>query len=231
VDDKTYETFAALEALPAFVHGFTLRCPGVDVAAERGQVLDRLRGHLEAAVVALGYGWDDVVTGEQVHGSEVRAVDSAFKARHGVPGVDALITDRPDILLGVFVADCAAVYLVDRRRGVIGLAHSGKKGTELGIVPRTIAAMEACYGTDAADLCVQVSPCIRPPHYEVDFAREIRNQCEAAGVAAEEVHDEGTSTAGHLKRYYSYRMEKGKTGRMLALLGVRAGSRGESHDL
>jgi polyphenol oxidase len=43
-------------------------------------------------------------------------------------------------------------------------------------------------------------------------------QCRAAGVT--QIHDSGVCTACDLERYYSYRAEKGKTGRMLALLGL-----------
>jgi hypothetical protein len=64
----------------------------------------------------------------------------------------------------------------------------------------------------------QLSPCIRPPHYEIDFAAEIVRQCRDAGL--NEVHDSGVCTACDLQRYYSYRAEKGRTGRMLALLGL-----------
>jgi copper oxidase (laccase) domain-containing protein len=35
-----------------------------------------------------------------------------------------------------------------------------------------------------------------------------------------EIHDSGVCTACDLDRYYSYRVEKGKTGRMLALVGL-----------
>ncbi|PYL69986.1 MAG: hypothetical protein DMF22_10430, partial [Verrucomicrobia bacterium] len=63
-----------------------------------------------------------------------------------------------------------------------------------------------------------LSPCIRPPHYELDFAAEIVRQCRALGV--KEIHDPAVCTACDLDCYYSYRAEKGKTGRMLALLGL-----------
>jgi copper oxidase (laccase) domain-containing protein len=101
---------------------------------------------------------------------------------------------------------------------VIGLAHAGKEGTRLGVVPAAIETMRAQFGSRAPDLVVQLSPCIRPPDFEVDFAAEICRQCERCGV--ESIHDDGTSTAGDLTRFYSYRMEKGRTGRMLALLGL-----------
>jgi copper oxidase (laccase) domain-containing protein len=67
-------------------------------------------------------------------------------------------------------------------------------------------------------MIVQLSPCIRPPHYEVDFAAEIIRQCRSMGI--KEIHDSGVCTACDLRRYYSYRAEKGKTGRMLAVLGL-----------
>jgi copper oxidase (laccase) domain-containing protein len=78
--------------------------------------------------------------------------------------------------------------------------------------------MSSRFGSKASDLIVQLSPCIRPPHYEVDFATKIIEQCRARGV--DQIHDSGICTACHLDLYYSYRAEKGRTGRMLALLGL-----------
>jgi copper oxidase (laccase) domain-containing protein len=74
------------------------------------------------------------------------------------------------------------------------------------------------FGSHPANMIVQLSPCIRLPHYQVDFAAEIRRQCRALGV--QHIHDSGTCTACDLGRYYSYRAEKGKTGRMLAVIGL-----------
>ena len=74
------------------------------------------------------------------------------------------------------------------------------------------------FGSNTAELIVQLSPCIHPPHYEVDFAAEILRQCRSLGV--QQIHDSGTCTACDLQRYYSYRAEKGITGRMLAVIGL-----------
>ena len=81
-----------------------------------------------------------------------------------------------------------------------------------------VSQMTERFGSDPANMIVQLSPCIRPPHYEVDFASEISRQCRALGV--QYIHDPGTCTACDLGRYYSFRAEKGKTGRMLAVLGL-----------
>jgi len=71
---------------------------------------------------------------------------------------------------------------------------------------------------ESGDLIVQLSPCIRPPHYEIDFAADIVRQCRDAGI--EEISDSGVCTGCDLEHYYSYRGEKGRTGRMLALLAL-----------
>ena len=134
-------------------------------------------------------------------------------------GADALITNLHGICLGIYVADCAAVCLYDPVRRAIGLVHSGKKGTELKIVPKTIAAMNCEYGCLASDIVASISPCIRPPHYEVDFAATIRTQLAESGV--KQIYDEQICTFSHPEKYYSYRRERGLTGRMLALLAIR----------
>jgi copper oxidase (laccase) domain-containing protein len=78
--------------------------------------------------------------------------------------------------------------------------------------------MQEKFGSTPSDLVVQISPCIRPPHYEVDFASEIVRQARSCGV--EQIADTGRCTACDLQSYYSYRVEKGRTGRMLALLAL-----------
>jgi hypothetical protein len=130
-----------------------------------------------------------------------------------------MISNSPGLAIGVYVADCCAVYLADPRTGAFGVLHSGKKGSELGITTRAIEKMKQHYGTAPADLHVQLSPCIRPPAYEVDFAAMIRQQALDAGVPEGQIHDTRICTSSDLHRFYSYRMEKGRTGRMLALLG------------
>jgi len=137
------------------------------------------------------------------------------------PGCDGLITNQRRVALGIYVADCCAVYIIDPKTPAIGLVHSGRKGTEVGVVPNAIKEMIERFGSKPPELIVQLSPCIRPPRYEIDFAAEIVRQCRALGV--KEIHDSGVCTACDLDRYYSYRAEKGKTGRMLALLGVNRG--------
>ena len=217
------ETFPAITSGGQFHNAFVGRVSDLDVATDREAALARLDQYHEQARNDLGFAHMTFVTAEQIHGDGVAVVDAATQSP--VAGADALVTNIPDVCLGVYVADCCAVYAVDTANNCIGLAHSGKKGTALGIVPAMLKKMACAYGTDPAQVIVQLSPCIRPPLYEVDFAAEIVRQCQAMGVG--EVVDCGDCTGQNLDRYYSYRLEKGRTGRMLALLAISNTSRCE----
>jgi polyphenol oxidase len=192
--------------------------PGIDVSYDKTEALAHLDAIHRHVRDSLGLGQAAFLTAEQVHGKKVAVIDSPSSLDRCFDACDGLVTNQRDVCLGIYVADCCATYLIDPISGCIGLVHSGKKGTELATVPQAITSLTKHFGSNPADLIVQLSPCIRPPHYEVDFAAEIVRQCRAAGV--ENVHDCNICTACDLQHYYSYRVEKGRTGRMLALLAL-----------
>jgi copper oxidase (laccase) domain-containing protein len=193
-DKFPFETFALLSALPGIRHAFSLRT-AANTKSDDFQ---------PQFVHALGY--TDYACAEQPHGNNV-----AIANHPGIhPGVDALITGKRNLPLIIRCADCAPVFLVDRRTPAIALIHSGKKGTLTNVVGETLKHI-------AADFAY-IGPCIGPCHYEMDIRSEIENQLRAAGV--KEIHSPPVCTACHLDRYYSYRAEKGQTGRMFALLAL-----------
>ena len=205
--------------------------PAIDVSDDKAEVLERLDAAHREIRNATGFAGWPLFTAEQVHGSKIAVIHdlvsraprrripkSGIRANREFPACDGIITNQRGIALGIYVADCCAVYIVDPKTPAMGLVHSGRKGTELGVVTNAIRKMIEGFGSDPANMIVQLSPCIRPPHYEVDFAAEIIRQCRALGV--QHIHDSGTCTACDLNRYYSYRAEKGKTGRMLAVFGL-----------
>lgn len=205
---------APLLGSPSHRADFVGRIPGVPTCTDKEKTLQRLKPHHEEAAQALGF--VKTYHAEQVHGDGIAVLTSSSPAF--TPAVDALITQE-NLLLGIHVADCGALYLLDQKSGALGLLHSGKKGTELNITGQTIAAMTTHFGTNPADLVAVLAPCIRPPHYEIDFAATIRDQALAAGLEEKNYHDCGLCTASDLENYYSYRIEKGNTGRLLALFG------------
>ncbi len=213
-----FEQFPELGAIRICRHVFTQRIPGVDVSGEKAEVLRRLDSAHREIRSAMGVGDWPLVTAEQIHGSEIAVVDRPVADDKEFPGCDGIIANQSGVALGIHVADCCAVYIVDRKTPATGLVHSGRKGTKLGVVPNAIGKMIDHFGSNPANMMAQLSPSIRPPHYEIDFAAEIVRQCRARGV--KEIYDSGICTACDLDRYYSYRAEKGRTGRMLALLGL-----------
>lgn len=209
-----------INRLPGFRAGWIGRVDGIQPTTDRDETLARLRP-VHEELVRRDFGADHWWRAEQVHSKGVAVIPGAETTMAGdglpvVPGMDGLVTAAPGEVLGIYVADCGAIWLADRGSGAVGLLHSGKKGSELGILTEAIGLMKERFGTKSEDLVVVLGPCIRPPHYEIDFAAEIARQAREAGVG--EFHDDGEDTACDLAKHYSYRIEKGCTGRMLALI-------------
>ena len=156
---------------------------------------------------------------QQVHGNKAALVGD-IGCSYPVEGVDALFCGgKADCCLGIYVADCAAIWIYDTVTQSRALIHSGKAGTLQNIAGETLNAMYKVLGVHASDCIAVISPCIRPPHYEVDIVTMIKQQLVEAGIAPEHITDSGLDTAADLNTFYSYRIEKGNTGRMLALFG------------
>jgi YfiH family protein len=106
-----------------------------------------------------------LVTVHQVHGTDV--VVAGDWPDDDRPHADALVTDRPGILLGILTADCAPILLADVEAGVIGAAHAGWRGAVAGVAASTVAAMEKL-GARRGRIAAAVGPCIAKANYEVD---------------------------------------------------------------
>lgn len=109
-----------------------------------------------------------LVTVHQIHSARVVIADPTI-ADADRPHADALVTDRQGIVLGVLAADCAPVLFADTEAGVIGAAHAGWKGALYGVLPATIAAMEAL-GARRERIAAAIGPCIAQTSYEVTLA-------------------------------------------------------------
>jgi copper oxidase (laccase) domain-containing protein len=209
------QCFPSLSETGIVHHGFILRIPGLDVQTDRQSALQRLEHYHRVQLATIGT--RSLKQAEQVHGNEVARINVGSATR--TEGVDGLVTADPEVVLGIYVADCCAIYLVDPVCRAIGLVHSGKKGTEQNIVGSAVQKLRIDFGSEPEDLIAVLSPCIRPPYYEVDFAQSIAAQLRNENVI--NIYDNQENTGSDLDRFYSYRMEKGRTGRMLAYLALR----------
>ena len=173
----------------------------------------------------------------QVHGATVSVIRAAPDR---APVVDAMVTDQPDLALAVLVADCAPVVLVDPARGVVGVAHAGRRGLLDGVLDATVTAMREL---GAEHLEARVGPAICARCYEVpdEMAADVTARVPAArgstrwGTAGIDV---GAGALAELRRlgvpatsagpctyespaHFSYRRD-GVTGRFAAFVVLAA---------
>lgn len=209
-----------IAGLEGFKTDWIPRLQDVDVLGDRSFALRNLAPRHDEIIAEK---FPQTVTrhhAEQVHGNKVSVIGEPTSEKTIThPGVDGLITNLTNQLLAIYVADCAAIYLADPVTRSAALLHSGKKGTELNILSEAVGLMRSLYSTNPKDLLCVVSPCIRPPDYDIDFASTIAEQAYSLGIS--NFHDSCENTAADLDSHYSYRIEKGRTGRMLALLSIR----------
>ncbi|MGE3886007.1 MAG: peptidoglycan editing factor PgeF [Vicinamibacterales bacterium] len=106
----------------------------------------------------------------QVHGNAVRVLprDAGDEARaEDRPDGDALVSNRPGLVLAVLVADCVPILMADARSGAAAAVHAGWRGTCAGIAAAAVARLADAFGTRPADLVVAIGPSIGPDDYEV----------------------------------------------------------------
>jgi YfiH family protein len=171
----------------------------------------------------------------QIHGNQTAIVT--------VPGeyadTDALVTDNPGICLTIQVADCLPVFLYDSNRLCIGLIHAGWRGTVSQIALHTVRTMISEYRSNPADIRAFIGPSIGPLCYKVGnevksrFGRKYvqddhvnlwqcnRDQLVQAGIPAKQIQISGICTHCHSALFYSHRADKGRTGRMMAVMMIK----------
>jgi YfiH family protein len=161
------------EALAGIPHGFLGRRGGVSAGIVAGLNTGFGAGDDTAAVAenrvraaAAVLPGARLVSLHQVHSPDCVIVAEPWSDADR-PRADALVTDRPDILLGIVTADCAPVLLADRDAGVVAAAHAGWKGAIGGVIDRTIEAMKTL-GARADRIVAAIGPCIAQRSYEVD---------------------------------------------------------------
>lgn len=113
----------------------------------------------------LGVTIDRLATPYQVHSSDVVTVEDVWPAGEG-PKADALVTNRPGIMLGIATADCGSVLFADAKAHVIGAAHAGWRGATSGVLENTLSAMEKL-GAKRENITAVLGPTIAQASYEV----------------------------------------------------------------
>lgn len=174
----------------------------------------------------------------------------ALSYEDSLPDTDALITGLRGVPLASFYADCVPIFFLDPVRKVAALAHAGWKGTVLKIGLKVVERMTGFFGTDPLDCLAGVGPSIGPCCYEVDEPvmyrfREAFPHCEqffeavspgkwklnlweanrhtllTAGLKPVNILTACVCTSCNKDLFFSYRAQKGKTGRMASLIMIK----------
>jgi YfiH family protein len=177
-----------------------------------------------------------VAYGEQVHSDRIQVVTQG-----GIySGTDGFVTSVPRLALTIQVADCAAVLLADAKNRVIAAVHAGWRGAVSDIVPKAVKYMVA-QRAEEKQIKAFISPCISLQHFEVgtevagqfpdrfvdytsydkphvDLKGFIKYQLMVKGVLPEHIQVHEGCTVRDDNRYYSYRREGDKSGRMMGII-------------
>lgn len=197
-----YLTFPGLETIDCISHLFSTRTGGVSEGMFATMNLSFTRGDKDEAVlenykrIARVLNTDEahIVCSDQTHTTNVRVVTRADLGK-GVTipkdytDVDGLITNEKGLVLATFYADCVPLFFVDPAKEVIGLSHSGWRGTVMQMGRVTIEKMQSEFGCDPKDIHVAIGPSICQDCYEVslDVAMEYRRGLKQLNLSCEEI--------------------------------------------
>ena len=173
-------TFPLLEETGIVIHGFSTRLGGVskgdcatmNVSFSRGDKEEAVRENYRRLGRAMGFSCENLVCSDQTHTTNIRVVTEAdrgkgFTCPKDYTDVDGLITDVSGLALATFYADCVPLYFVDPVRRVIGLSHSGWRGTVGKMGKKTVEKMQEIYGCEPTDIRAAIGPSICQSCYEV----------------------------------------------------------------
>ena len=223
----------------------------LSLALHTGEALDEIVANRQKIITALDLSEKAYfVVADQTHSDKITVItEPATKGwealENAVADSDALITDLPGVMLVILTADCVPILLYDRKKKVVAAVHAGWKGTRAQIVYKTVKKMEEVYGSDPSDILAGIAPSIGLCCYEVgeevaehfmDVPDALRRkdgkyrldlpainhyQLRKAGLEESNIELSGVCTACEVDSFFSYRKEKGCSGRFMSLIGLK----------
>jgi YfiH family protein len=211
-----------------------------DDAANVATNLDRLHRALDLDARS-------TVSASQAQADCVATVCAIHRGTY-LPGVDALLTDKPGVPLLLRYADCVPICFFDPTHYAIGVVHAGWRGTVMRVAEKAARAMMDAFGTSPHDLRVGIGPSIGPCCYRVghDVIARVRaafrgapsllhmqddgtthldlweaNAQQLRALGVEQIEIAGLCTADRTDEFYSWRAERANTGRFGAIIALR----------
>ncbi|MGL6100680.1 MAG: peptidoglycan editing factor PgeF [Fusobacteriaceae bacterium] len=120
-----------------------------------------------------------IAHGYQTHSKNIMIISDCDNLENiPYPDCDGVISDRKDVLLYTKHADCLAIYFYDKEKEIIGICHSGWKGSFDGIAVEMLNGFQNSYGSILENIIVGIGIGISPQNYEVseDFVKNFRER-------------------------------------------------------
>ncbi len=159
--------------------GFTTRHEGVsrppynslNLGTTTLDASHNVEGNRHLLAHAFGGSPERFVAVNQVHGVDLLIIDTPNPDYLHFQRLecDGIITNQPEVMIAVTVADCVPVLLLDPEKKVVAVLHAGWKGSAGNICGKGVAAMVALFGSDPSRILAAVGPAIGPCCYEVDL--------------------------------------------------------------
>jgi YfiH family protein len=189
---------------------------------------------------SLGISAEKIALSKQVHGTQVLTVHEPVITE----GYDAMITNKKNVYLSVSVADCVPVLIFDKKNLAVAAIHAGWRGTAGHIVAKALQQMKQEYNSDASGCYAFIGACIGYDAFEVgtevaeQFADPFKKKAgndkffvDLKSANAQQLIDFGIPknhieilpycTKQNNDLFFSHRYEKGVTGRMMAVIGIK----------
>lgn len=162
-------------------HGISTRLGGVsegvcstmNLSFSRGDKDEYVRENFKRMGLALEIDEESFTFSAQTHTTNIKVIKEEDKGKGltkelDYSDVDGLITNIPGICLSTFYADCVPLFFIDPVNRVIGLSHSGWRGTVGKIGKITIGQMTKEFNTSPKDVITAIGPSICQDCYEVN---------------------------------------------------------------
>ena len=172
--------YKALDIYEDIIHGFSTRLGGVskehlfsmNLSFSRGDERDNVLENHRRFAKAVGYNSERLVFSDQVHDVIIHVVkeEDAGKGiikESDIKNIDGLVSNVKNIPLITFYADCVPLFFYDKLNKVVGLAHSGWKGTVGNIAAHMIQTMKNEYSSSPENIVVAIGPSICMDCYEI----------------------------------------------------------------
>lgn len=227
-----------LAALSTRLGGVSPAPLGMNLSFNVGDVASNVVQNRTVFFGGLGIGLEELAVPQQVHSATVRRADMAGKYAE----CDALISSVARVFLCVSFADCVPILICEPESGVVAAVHAGWRGTASEIAALAVAAIGREYGVSPDRLLAYIGPaadscCYRvgeevadrfSPRFVrlegkdtyVDLKKANYQQLLDSGVQAGQVELSPLCTITEVGLFHSFRRDKERSGRMMAVIGM-----------